>query len=86
MSLTKTLAITFALPGLIAAVVAVFYWWKASTIEFPEPAASISDAPELHILGNQVAFNESSRLNSIAARWAGVAAVLSGAASVLGVL
>ena len=86
MSLTKSLAITFALLGLIAAVVAAFYWWKASTIASSEPVASISDAPELHILGNQVTFNESSRLNSIAARWTGVGALLSAVASVLGVL
>jgi len=86
MSLTKTLAITFALLGFIAAVVAAFYWWKASTTDSPEPVASISDASELHILGNQVAFNESSRLNSVAARWTGVAAVLNATSSVLGLL
>jgi hypothetical protein len=86
MSLTKILAITFALLGLIAAIIAAIYWWKASTIDIPEPVASISDVPEMHVLSTQVAFSESSRLNSVAARWTGFAAVLSAAASVLGVL
>ena len=50
MSLTKILAIVFALLSLIAAIVAAIYWWKASTIDSPEPIASVSDIPELHIL------------------------------------
>jgi hypothetical protein len=42
--------------------------------------------PELCTLATQVAFNESSRLNGIAALWTGAAAILSAAASMLGVL
>jgi hypothetical protein len=47
---------------------------------------SIAGAPERHLQGTQVAFNESSRLNSYAAVWADIAAVLSATASVVGVL
>jgi hypothetical protein len=82
----KTLAVLFAILGLAAAIVAAIYWRKASRVSIPNPVASISDVPELHILGTQVAFNESSRLNSRAAIWTGVAAILSAAASVFGVL
>lgn len=82
----KGLAIALAVAGLATAIIAAGYWWKASRVTIPDTAASISDVPELHILGTQVAFSESSRLNSRAAVWTGVAAVLSGAASVLGVL
>ena len=84
--MTKLLAIGLAVLGLCAAIVAARYWWKASRAGIPETNISISDVPETHILGTQVAFNESSRLNSIAAIWTGAAAVLSAAASVLGVL
>jgi hypothetical protein len=83
---TKILAITFAGLGLIAAIIAATYWWKASKTGISDPAASISDVPELHILSTQVAFYESSRLNSRAAIWTGFAAMLSAVASVLGVL
>jgi hypothetical protein len=86
MNITHGLAIIFALAGLGAAIAAAFYWWKASRVPIQYPAASISDVPELHIMSGQVAFHESSRLNSRAAVLTGVAAVLSAVGSVLGVL
>jgi hypothetical protein len=86
MSTTHCFAVVFAVAGLTAAIVAAAYWWKASRVAIVQTAASISDVPELYILSGQVAFNESSRLNSRAAVWTGVAAVLSSIASVLGVL
>ena len=82
----KAAAIALACLGLVAAIVAARYWWKASRVDIPRTAASISDVPEQYILSTQVAFNESSRLNSRAAIWTGIAAVLSAMASVLGVL
>ena len=82
----KCLAVIFAGLGLVAAIIAAAYWWKASRVSIPNPVASISDVQELYILGTQVAFNESSRLNSCAAIWTGVAAILSATASVVGVL
>jgi hypothetical protein len=82
----KVAAIALACFGLVAAIVAAIYWWKASRVDIIRTAASISDVPERYILSTQVAFNESSRLNSRAAVWTGVAAVLSAVASVLGVL
>lgn len=86
MTTIKCIALACALLGLAAAIVAAIYWWKASRVPIPPTVASISDVPELHIMGTQVAFNESSRLNSRAAIWTGMAAVLSAVASILGVL
>jgi hypothetical protein len=82
----KVAAIALACFRLVAAIVAAIYWWKASRVDIGSSAASISDVPELYILSTQAAFNESSRLNSRAAVWTGLAAVLSAVASVLGVL
>ena len=86
MSTFKSAAVALAIMGLVAAIVAARYWWKASKVPISQPVASISDVPALHILGTQVAFNESSRLSGCAAIWTGIAAVLSATASVLGVL
>jgi hypothetical protein len=86
MTTLKFLAVVFALFGLAAAIVAAGYWWRASRVGIAQSNTSISDVPELYTMSTQVAFNESSRLNSIAAIWTGVAAVLSAAASVMGVL
>ncbi len=82
----KIAAIVLACVGVAAAIVAAIYWWKASRVDIACSAASITDMSELYILNTQVAFNESSRLNSRAAIWTGVAAILSAMASVLGVL
>lgn len=86
MNITHWVAIIFAVAGLGTAAAAAFYWWKASRVPIQHPAASISDVPELHIMSSQVAFYESSRLNSRAAVLTGIAAVLSAIGSVLGVL
>ncbi|MEH2480558.1 hypothetical protein V1282_003915 [Nitrobacteraceae bacterium AZCC 2146] len=86
MTPVKLVAIALACLGLIAAIVAAVYWWGASRVDIARTAASISDVPEQYILSTQVAFNQSSRLNSRAAIWTGAAAVLSAIASVLGVL
>lgn len=82
----KTAAVILAVCGFIASTVAARYWWRASRVTIAETVASITDVPELHIMGTQVAFNESARLNQIAAIWTGVAALLSSVASVAGVL
>ncbi|WOH59914.1 hypothetical protein [Bradyrhizobium sp. BWC-3-1] len=86
MNFTRWLAVIFALAGLGTAIAAAAYWWKASRVPIQQPAASISDVPELHIMSGQVAFYESSQLNSTAAVLTGIAAVLSAIGSVLGVL
>ena len=85
--------------GIIAAIVgwiAAALWLKASQvqiIQLDEPNASMDDAAPLHILTNYVqiihinqAFDESSRLNSNAAKWTAVAVILTGVVTVLGVL
>jgi hypothetical protein len=85
-TLGHAFAILFAVAGLVTAMFAAFYWWKASRIPIQSTAASITDAPELHIMSGHVAFHESSRFNSTAAVLTGIAAVLSAIGSVLGVL
>lgn len=85
--------------GLLAAgsaLQAARLWLDASKIELPSydpPMTSIGDVPEHHILGteNQLnatadALRQSSKLNSLAARWAALAAVLTGFSAILGVL
>lgn len=85
--------------SLLAAVVglyAAWLWWKASKIEMPAydpPLASISDAPEIHIMDATVRLDEgyrrlaiSGELNAKAARWTAVAAALTAIAVVLGAL
>jgi hypothetical protein len=73
-----------ALLSLAAAIVAAAYWWKASKMAIQNSNASISDVPELYIMNAQIAFNESSRLNSRAAIWTGAAAILSALSAVSG--
>jgi hypothetical protein len=82
----KIAAIALAVLGLAAALNAARLWWKASMVPIPSTTVSISDVPELHLLNTQVAFNTSSQINSRAAIWTGLSALLSATASVLGVL
>jgi hypothetical protein len=86
MTLTHAFALLFVVAGLGTAIAAAFYWWKASRVPIQPITASISDVPELHIMSGQVAFYESSQLNSIAAVLTGIASVLSAIGSLLGVL
>ena len=86
MTFTHAAAILFALAGLLTAIAAAIYWWKASRVTIEQPVASISDVPQLHIMSGHVAYNASSELNSRAALLTGIAAVLSAVGSVLGVL
>ena len=75
---------------------AAYLWREASLIEMPQydpPVTSIDDAPALHQLSSTVQLNgtvEALRiagaLNARAARWTAVAAVLTGAAGILGAL
>jgi uncharacterized iron-regulated membrane protein len=53
MTSLKIAAIAFALAGLVAAIIAARYWWQASKVFLPDPAASITDVPELYILKQQ---------------------------------
>jgi len=73
---------------------AAFLWRKASRVTLPPydpPVASIDDNPALHILSGTVQLNDtvmaleaSNSLNSRAARWAAIAAFLTGAATLCG--
>lgn len=72
---------------------AAWLWLKASQIDMPEyesPAASMDDAPALHLLGQLVhvneiasALKESAALNVRAAKWTGCAALLGAFAAIL---
>jgi hypothetical protein len=82
----KIAAVTFALSGLVCAIVAARYWLRASRVYPAELAQSVTDATELHIQSTNVAIGDAGILNAKAAIWTGVAAVLSAIGSVLGVL
>jgi hypothetical protein len=84
MTATKAIAILLALGGLATAVTAAIYWLKASRVSAFHTAASPSDVTELYILSNEVAFNESSRLNAKAALWTGASAILNAVATGVG--
>jgi hypothetical protein len=85
-----------SLATLATAVLAAYYWFKSSRIpifELDEPVASISDAPESHVLVAKVhiaslmaASKESSALNKVAALWTGVSALLGAITTVVGTL
>lgn len=68
----------------VAGLLAAHYWLRASRVSIICLSVSPSDSPEQHILGTQVAYNESSRLNAVAARWTAGATALGGAATLLG--
>ena len=79
----KFLAIAFALAGLGAAVER----WKSGSVPvLPDTAASISDVSAVHIMSAQSAMFISAGVNQRAAKWTGVAEVLSALGSVFGVL
>lgn len=78
----------------VCALIAAGYWYLSSrpapTISEPSDA-SISDAPELHILSAQVdvcsvqaALAEVSRLNKKAAIWSAIAALFGAVTAILG--
>lgn len=80
----------------ICALVAAAYWYLSSRptpkLNNP-PNASISDAPELHILSAQVdvyamqeALSEASALNKKAALWSAVAALFGAVAALFGIM
>lgn len=89
------LKILLALATLVSAIIAATYWLKSSLIKmesgYTGEGASITDAPELHIMGTQTdifkmlaAIGELSRLNKHAAIWTGVSAVLGACTAIIG--
>jgi hypothetical protein len=80
------LTIALGVAALITSLIAAYYWHKSSIVPVQEcesPASSVSDDPAGHILTTDVnlisirlAWNESSRLNKLAARWTGLSALL----------
>jgi hypothetical protein len=92
----RIFVIVLASTTLVAGVVAAIYWWRSSrqdAVLLPEPEASISDSPEQHIQIAVVNLNtvqasliKVSNLNSTAAAWSGVAALLGAITTAAGVL
>lgn len=80
----------------VTAFVAAVFWYRSSRSApetTPQPIASISDNPELHLLGTQVDVSgirsvlyEAARLNKTAAIWSAIAALLAAIAAALGFL
>lgn len=94
MTLVKAAYYGFSGATAIAAFIAATYWYLSSR---PAPktsapaTASISDDPEIHILRTQVdigdihtVLQKASQLNAKAAIWSGIAALLGGITSLLG--
>jgi hypothetical protein len=72
--------------SLLAALVAAFHWWRSCRIYIDVSRMPPKDISAAYIIALQIALSESSWLNSQAAIWTGIAAVLSAATSVIGVL
>jgi hypothetical protein len=71
MSILEAISLLFALLGLATAILAAFYWRKASKVTPIDIVVSPTDVPEAHILSNQVAASKSASPNEIAALWTG---------------
>jgi hypothetical protein len=65
MTVMHILAILFSAAGLLAAIEAAYYSWKASRVTIETPAASISDVPQLHNMSGDIAFNRSCTLTPV---------------------
>jgi hypothetical protein len=86
MTIVRLLYLICSSAAAVSALVASIYWYLSSrpAPQFTEsPTASISDNPELHILGAQVdiysiqaALSEAALLNKKAALWSAVSALL----------
>jgi hypothetical protein len=82
----KIAAVALAIAGLISALIAAWYWWKASRVTLPTPSDTFSfGEPTFPLMATLHALIESSRLNKTAALWTGGAAILSAIASILSV-
>ena len=94
MAMAHPTIISVAIGALATGIVAATYWFRSAAVplpQFDEPVASISDAPEQHIMNAVVnvgiiqgAMNESAKLNRIAAVWTGVSALLGALTTVPG--
>lgn len=92
----KLLVWPLTLIAAVSGIWAAYLWLEASRIDLPPfdpPIASMSNAPELHILDITVRQNEafnllalSSKLNAKAARWSGLAAFLTALSVLFGLL
>jgi hypothetical protein len=83
------ITILLALAAFGTSSAAAWYWYKSSQVEIIGTApgtASISDVPEIYIMGAQGAIMQSSALNAIAAKWTAAAAVLSALTSIWGAI
>jgi hypothetical protein len=82
----KYAAITLSGLGLMAALAAAFFWWRSSRIYIDVSRMPPEDRTAAYVIGLKFQLSESSWLNSQAAIWTGIAAVLSSVASALGTL
>jgi hypothetical protein len=96
MAMSHPMILALAFTTLATGIVSAVYWFRSAAIptpQFEEPIASVSDAPDQHII-NAVAnastlhsaMNESARLNKCAAIWTGISALLAAVTTVSGVL
>jgi hypothetical protein len=96
MAMPHSMILALASITLATGIVSAVYWFKSAAIptpQFEEPIASVSDAPEQHIINTaanagilHVAMNESARLNKHAAIWTGISALLGAVTTASGAL
>jgi hypothetical protein len=83
----KYVSVVFALLGFATAAIAAWYWFKASALPYPK-GDDLMYAKEIDrriLLGiSQDISRRSGKLNSRAAIWTGVSALLSAISSVIG--
>lgn len=71
--------------GLICAIIAAAYWWRASRLKSPDPAQTFAArAPEYMLMATQHVMIASAKLNAKAAFWTGAAAILGAVGTVIG--
>jgi hypothetical protein len=87
MTPSKYVSVAFALLGFVTAAIAAWYWFRASALPYPTgDSVMYAKEPDRSILLGiaQDISRRSGELNSRAAIWTGVAALLSAISSVIG--
>jgi hypothetical protein len=72
--------------SLLAALLAAFYWLRSCRIYIDVSRVPPKDRQAAYIIALQIALSQAAWLNSQAAIWTGIAAVLSATTTVIGIL
>jgi hypothetical protein len=80
----RYLVISLSGLSLIAALVAAHWWWHASRINTKVYGASACEKPEIYIYAIRFELSQAAWMNSQAAIWTALSAILSATAALLG--